>query len=552
MTTPVFLASDETTCDDGRALTAEHGRRIVRNALAVWNERCGHVGMAEQLIAPDGSALSTRVLISAGWAYVGPWHYFCPSPVGTPNAARTQPFVRLLLTGRATGSATSYIYAVNETLGAPSESQMDSDVSGAGDAWAEITTADWSATLTLRITTGWNRIWLAVKCGLYGTPVSMNYVDGETTYNPYLAEYVSFFNTAGSHPAVLAPQGSDAAVYPKAVLLSPTQTDYDAGRFEVYTVPLVEQNTITSDALDGMWLLWEPFRADLSRVGPVQSSSLPGWLNPAPNTYPVIGYTQDIDVLNLDSVAVDGSQVWETEDYADGAGLRWWQLPSAGQYRNAANLAEIARRSVCPMVALVTEVNRGTSLAPYPLVNDAKPKQWNTSGAIGFFQSALLSISEDVPFAMPEAEVNIELKVSAVLLALRSGLRSGSVPVTGTIELFNRITLATIATSTRELFLPILPVGAGSLDGFSVLARTLGWSEADAYIEDQRTKYGQEGLTLRADWPRWTDTVLTIAVPRASIPTDPVLLRYRLNANGIANTDAVLSVGSAGIRIKGA
>jgi hypothetical protein len=38
MTTPVFLATDETACDDDRALTVEHGKRAARNALAIANE----------------------------------------------------------------------------------------------------------------------------------------------------------------------------------------------------------------------------------------------------------------------------------------------------------------------------------------------------------------------------------------------------------------------------------------------------------------------------------------------------------------------------------
>jgi hypothetical protein len=119
MTTPSFLATDETACDDDRALTAEHGRRIVRNALAIWNERCGHVGHAEMMTQPNGDDVTTRAIITAGWAYVGPMHYFCPAPVGTPNASRPNPTITLYLVGRATGSATSYVYAINENVGAP-------------------------------------------------------------------------------------------------------------------------------------------------------------------------------------------------------------------------------------------------------------------------------------------------------------------------------------------------------------------------------------------------------------------------------------------------
>ena len=182
MTTPVFLATDETACDDDRALTAEHGRRIVRNALAIWNERCGHVGHSEMMTQANGDDLTTRAIITAGWAYVGPMHYFCPAPVGTPNASRPNPTITLYLVGRATGSATSYVYAINENIGAPSESQMDIDVASVGDAWADITTATWTATLKVQVAAGWNRIWLAFKCGTYGEPESLtDTIDGWKT-----------------------------------------------------------------------------------------------------------------------------------------------------------------------------------------------------------------------------------------------------------------------------------------------------------------------------------------------------------------------------------
>jgi len=163
MTTPVFLETDETAFDTDRALTAEHGRRLIRNALAIWNERCGHVGYSERLVAPDGSPVSTRVIITANWAYHGPISYYCPPPIGQANQARPEPFVRLLLTGRATGLAFSYVYAINETLTAPTESQMLSTVLSSPAA-AEITTADWTASLEVPVRPGWN------NCSSSGNP----------------------------------------------------------------------------------------------------------------------------------------------------------------------------------------------------------------------------------------------------------------------------------------------------------------------------------------------------------------------------------------------
>lgn len=550
MTVPVFLQTDETAFDDARALTAEHGRRLVRNALAIWNERCGTVGHAEQLIAEDGTDLSTRTLITAGWAYLGPWHYYCPSPVGTPNQARPVPTVRLMMTGRATGSATSYLYIVNQTLGAPTEGQMDGDVTGSGDAWAEITDTDWSVTLTVRVSAGWNRLWLAVKCGQYGTPTSLIVVDGADTYNPYASIYTSLLTTNSSHPAILSPSGTRADAPAQALILATLEAAYTAGQTVTYTVPMVIRNPTTTDLQDGMRLLWEPFSADFSRLRPVIGTDVPGWLNPAPTAAPVTGYSVDLDVLNLDSVTVDGSQVWETEDYSEGAGLRWWQLPSASQYRNAAQLAEIARRAVCPMVSMVNEVRRGLSSVPYPLgTTGGKTQTWSTSDGDGSIQAALLSLSELPPFALPADTVSLELKIPVAVMLLNFGRRLTTVSLTCTLTIFDRSTSTVIATETREQVTSLLLPGAGSVDGYSVLARTLGWSEA--FLDDDHARYGQEGLTLRADWNRWQDVTLAIAVDRSLLPVDPVLIRWNVAVDDSVPSDFLVAKGDAGVRIKG-
>jgi hypothetical protein len=210
-------------------LTAEHGRRIVRNALAIWNERCGHVGHAEMMTQPNGDDVTTRAIITAGWAYVGPMHYFCPAPVGTPNASRPNPTITLYLVGRATGSATSYVYAINENVGAPGESQMDTDVAGVGDAWADISTATWTATLKVQVSAGWNRIWLAFKCGTYGEPQSLSDFVDDVEYYPYVAEMNATGRAASSHPAVFSPRGTNRDCPGKALILAVSATDYAAG-----------------------------------------------------------------------------------------------------------------------------------------------------------------------------------------------------------------------------------------------------------------------------------------------------------------------------------
>jgi hypothetical protein len=510
---------------------------------------------------PNGDDVTTRAIITAGWAYVGPMHYFCPAPVGTPNASRPNPTITLYLVGRATGSATSYVYVINENVGAPGESQMDTDVAGVGDAWADITTATWTATLKVQVSAGWNRIWLAFKCGTYGEPQSLSDFVDEVEYYPYVAEMNATGRAASSHPAVFSPRGTDRDCPGKALILAVSATDYAAGRADLYTVPMVVRNPITSDVPDGLWYLWEPFRPTLNRVRASTISQVPPWINPAPNTYPVTAYSVDLDVINLDTMYVDGSQEWTLEDYQHGASLRWWQLPSASAYRNAANLAEAARRAVCPMVTWFQEVHRGTTQADYPLpTTGGKPGSWIVSATgAGRNDASLISLTDSAPFdptpfALPTDTLVIEVKVSVAVLLVNQRRSVEQVRLNCDLTLFNRNSLTAIATSTRQQLAVIFQPGAGSLDGYSILARTIGYAEEFTH-STERVRYGQEGLTLRADWRSWQDVTMLLEVPRATIAAqlgDPLTIVWNVAVDDSGGLlDYTTARGPAGIRIKG-
>jgi hypothetical protein len=284
-------------------------------------------------------------------------------------------------------------------------------------------------------------------------------------------------------------------------------------------------------------------------------------LNPAPNTYPITAYIVGLDVINLDTIYVDGSQEWTLEDYQHGAALRWWQLPSASAYRNAANLAEVARRAVCPMVTWFQEVTRGTTQADYPLPTvGGKPGSWAiASTGAGIFKSSLLSLTDaapfdPTPFALPTDTLVIEAKVSVAVLLVNQRRDVEQARLDCTLTIFNRNSLATIATSTRQQLATVFQPGAGSLDGYSILARTVGYAEEFTYATD-RTRYGQEGLTLRADWRAWQDVTMLLEVPRATIEAqlgDPLIVRWNVAVDDPGNSaDYTMARGPAGIRIKG-
>ena len=543
MTTPTFIDTDETAFDDDRALTAEHGRRIVRNALAIFNERAGAVGNAQRLVRADGVDQSSRVIITANWAYVGPLHYYCPTPCGEPNISRPTPTVRLMLTGRSSGYGTSYVYAVNQTVGTPSEDQMTADVaSGPGAAWKDIFAISWSALLEVPVTPGWNVIWIGFLCGLYGEPESLSKVVDGVTYGPWVAEFSLFSRTNNSHPAIISPVGTSRDAPDFAVLVATTAADIAAGVFSRYTVPLVSANPPITDVASRMLLLWEPFKAELSRIGTVIQSSIDPWANPFPNTFPVVAFRQPMDVIDLDSIAVDGSQVWQLEDSSSGAGLRWWQLPSALQFRQAANMAQKARIAVAPQVAIANNV---AGVQEYPLpTTGGKPTVW------GNVKTCFLTFDPGPPYAQPSATVILEACLSVVVTCLNQREPTVQATVQVEIEIVNMATGIVQQAATATMPIGVIQPGAGSLDGTSVLARTIGWSKF--YAASGLTQYGQEGLTRRNDWRVWQPIRVVVSESRTVLTSTPYFMRATVSLPNVTTpTDFILTVSDLAVRIVG-
>jgi hypothetical protein len=543
MTTPTFIDTDETAFDDDRALTAEHGRRIVRNALAIFNERAGAVGNAQRLVKADGVDQSSRVIITANWAYVGPLHYYCPTPCGEPNISRPTPTVRLMLTGRSSGYGTSYVYAVNQTVGTPSEDQMSADVaSGPGAAWKDIFAISWSALLEVPVTPGWNTIWIGFLCGLYGEPEDLSQViDGETYY-AYLAETTFFLRTNDSHPAILSPRDAQRDCPNFAVLVATTAADIAAGVFSRYTVPLVNRNIPFIDEPGALFLLWEPFKAELSRIGAVIQSNFPPWFLNNPNVFPPVAFRQSMDVIDLDSIAVDGSQVWQLEDSSSGAGLRWWQLPSALQFRQAANMAQKARIAVAPQVAIANNV---AGVQEYPL-----PTTGGKSTVWGEVKTCFLTFDPGPPYAQPSATVILEACLSVVVTCLNQREPTVQATVQVEIEIVNMATGIVQQAATATMPIGVIQPGAGSLDGTSVLARTIGWSKF--YAASGLTQYGQEGLTRRNDWRVWQPIRVVVSESRIVLTSTPYFMRATVSLPSVTTpTDFILTVSDLAVRIVG-
>jgi hypothetical protein len=290
-----------------------------------------------------------------------------------------------------------------------------------------------------------------------------------------------------------------------------------------------------------MYTLWEPFRAELSSIAPILQSDIEPWVNPSANARPVEAFRQSLDVINLDSIVVDGSQVWQLEDATFGAGLRWWQLPSAMQFRQAANMAQKARMAVAPQVSLTSFIGADQE---YPLpTTGGKPAVW------GLNPAALLNFDTDVPYANPNDTVTFEVCISVCVSLVNRRRSAYQVLVDLEMQVVDFLTLVVAATETMSAVVSLIPIGAGSLDGSSVLARTIGWSSV--LQAAGLTRYGQEGLTRRNDWRAWTTLRGTVSVPRATFGTGSFILLSLISVNDPTPADFEITRGDLAVRIVG-
>jgi hypothetical protein len=363
----------------------------------------------------------------------------------------------------------------------------------------------------------------------------------EDTFKPWLAEYVLFSATRGSHPAIISPRSGTIDTPNFAVLVATTLLDFLAGTFARYTVPFVQLTAGVDNVPSYMYTLWEPFRAELSSIAPILQSDIEPWVNPSANARPVEAFRQSLDVINLDSIVVDGSQVWQLEDATFGAGLRWWQLPSAMQFRQAANMAQKARMAVAPQVSLTSFIGADQE---YPLpTTGGKPAVW------GLNPAALLNFDTDVPYANPNDTVTFEVCISVCVSLVNRRRSAYQVLVDLEMQVVDFLTLVVAATETMSAVVSLIPIGAGSLDGNSVLARTIGWSSV--FQAAGLTQYGQEGLTRRNDWRAWTALRGTVSVPRATFGTGSFILLSLISVNDPTPADFEITRGDLAVRIVG-
>jgi hypothetical protein len=214
------------------------------------------------------------------------------------------------------------------------------------------------------------------------------------------------------------------------------------------------------------------------------------------------------------------------------------------QFRQAANMAQKARMAVAPQVAFAASIGLiGEQSYPLPTTG-GKPAIWG-----GIRSGPLLSLDTDVPYANPNDTVTFEVCISVCVSLVNRRRSAYQVLVDLQMEVLDLSTFAIVATETMSAVVSLIPIGAGSLDGTSVLARTIGWSSALEVAG--LTPYGQEGLTRRNDWRAWTALRGTVSVPRVTFGAGPFSLRVFTFVNDPTPTDFEVTRGDLAVRIVG-
>jgi hypothetical protein len=314
MTAPTFRPIDAGAYDDDTALSAEHGRRLVRDTLAGLNQRPMHAANPFQRYAGDGTELQTLWRWCINWGYIGPFTVFSPR-AGT---------VRLLLGLRTNGGSGAVRLYAGTARDFPGEAEMNADTNGGTvgeQAYYRLTTSSADVALVVPVVPGRNVIWLAIRCEEDTTRTR------ETFTGPNLARSFSGRPSINVEPVDDDPIGMFAEV-------SVDSFEHSVGSFSQFTVP-----DLTSPS-------------EFVEVPVVFEPSLDEWVTRfvSPNAvgYVEIGWTT---ALYIDSVSIDGTGSLTLEDRAFGPAFRYDQFLSAAFAGQAVQEAMTAHTARLPIVA---------------------------------------------------------------------------------------------------------------------------------------------------------------------------------------------------------
>jgi hypothetical protein len=490
MTAPTFRPIDATAFDDLTALSAEHGRRLVRDTLAGLNQRPMQVGQAFRRYAGDATELRTLWRWCINWGYIGPWRVYSPRD-GT---------VRVLLGLRTNGGAGAVRLYVVPDRGRPSESTMTTNTNSATvgeQAYYRLTTSSADIALILPVTRGWNVFSVAIRCE----------EDTGRTRETFTGVNLSTFDTiafARQAPSLdVEPVDNDPiGMFAEAAQSS---SEHTSGLFDSYTVA----------AMDGAGekpILFEPasfaWRVDV--------------VDPDAVRYVEIGWTT---ALYIDSISIDGTGALTLEDRAFGAAFRYRQTLSATFAGQAVAEAQVAHTARLPMVAIGTDLD-GTDTANADEFPSLRKYAVMTGSAV-----TLATIGLGVAAATPAIDwqelltgkvYRFEVQFSAILTRV-SPIAVAPDPV----EFVAVIVDAAGATlATGDVVTQTLPVLTQRDQPAATQALASGEAVASA------NSYGAEGMTLRDDLSLFV--VVTISVTATGNLDVAAVQRLRIQAAGAA------------------
>lgn len=328
MTVPTFRPIDSTAFDDDRAVSAEHGRRIVRDTLAVLNERCVHIGGPFRRYAGDGSEVRTLWRWAATWQYLGPFHIYVPPQIAAKG------YVRVLIGARTNGGAGHVrIYAHNPAVPVD-EATMTNDTSAspplANEQWFVCQSGpgvtDFDFAVLMPVVPGWNDCFLAILCDEDTNRAPVN------TTSPASIILKTTQTIGGTIAPALKVTGNVSDVIGRFAYISLDATLFALGEFDTLTMPYG-----SNSGNDRILHVHEP---SLDIWGEVDNTSQFGFLSERFTT-----------VVYFDSISIDGSVAYTLEERQFGPQFRYQQVISAGLTRVAVDDAQNAHFARLPMAA---------------------------------------------------------------------------------------------------------------------------------------------------------------------------------------------------------
>lgn len=488
MTNPTFRPISDEAFDTGVALSAEHGRRIVRDTLAGLNQRPMQIGSPFRRYSGGGVELQTLWRWSVQWGYIGPWRVYSPRN-GT---------VRVLLGLRTNGGAGAVRLYMVPDRDRPRESDMTADTNGATSgeqAYYRMTTSSADVALVLRVDRGWNAFWLAIRC-------EEDTGRARETFSGANLAASTGIGLARNAPA-LTPETVDDDPVGMFAECAQSSTEHGNGLFDTFTVAAIdggEERVLYEPAS----LEWRLEVVDTAAVGYVEI----GWLT----------------ALYIDSLSIDGTGALTLEDRGFGAAFRYRQTLSAAFAGQAIGEAQVAHTARMPMVALGTDLDTPAAASSTTQFANLRRYALMTGSAVTVATVGLgvAAATPDIDWQglFPGRSYQFQVQFSALMVA------AGPVAVApDSVEFVARIVDASgAAIDTGET----VPATLRVLTQRNTAVATQALGSAGSITS--ANEYGLEGMTLRDDLDAWQTITLTVTAT-GNLDTAPVQ-RLQIQATG--------------------